>query len=925
VLTLTAGIAPSAAAATTLQIHAPATVTTPYNFVMPSVPGTGVLKVSSTAGITTATMAAITDADIPNTGITLSDYQPIDPDLTTVAGLTCGTGLVLKSTGTSGSNTLWSCGSDLTGAGSGAGDVDGISAATGCVSATGNDSYACTMTPAITAYANNTRYVIKAGTPNTGPATLQLNSIAGPKAIVKIVNDVKTPLVTGDVQDEMWMGLAYDGTDMILLNPTPNIQNAYNLGGTTPSITVGANGWRIMDLTSPTKAFYLCGDTTCTIYQRRYYDTGNSTWVTETVPTSDMVMTIPSTKNWIVEQSGGADLLKVTEAGVFTAEPATTVDFGSAAITKPSKFGTTPPGSCTTGETFLDTDAAVSAMWLGCSGGTFQVIGGGGGGGTVTAPVTLTPPTADIPNTLTIQNFATTNLLRIGTLIGTPTYGSVYFGPGTPTATNYGIAGDGADLYLNGPTSTNLGSGGVWKVKVVSSGVNVSSISFPENSPDVGLSRVSANVLEVRTATAGQNAPLITGFRDGGTTTVGTGLTIRRQSTGTPAAGLGSSLLYQLNSSSTANQDAARMDAVWTDATHATRSAALVANVVSNGTFVQSGRWLPSGLEVPRLTGVATGTDGTCNTGEYWIRANSSETQWKKCQNGTISALDTFGSGGTPAGSTTQLQYNNSGVFGGVGAATWNGTVLTLTSPAVIGGVDLTPNDTKTCTAGSYSVFADTSETALKGCNNGTAGEIEFVDTPSTLTNKTIDATDATNVLTTTSKVWLPAASCQAGVANLLWDVEATNVPTAVCAPDSLGVQKGVADFEQTPESCLQTTIMLPADFALPLDVRYVWYSPVISGNVAFCSQLISNGDGEVDDVAFPAQASGNCIADTTKPTSLQLNYADDPAVTATGVAAGRLLHIRMCRNVDDTGGVVDDLVGKVRFIGAEFTFRRVQ
>ena len=41
------------------------------------------------------------------------------------------------------------------------------------------------------------------------------------------------------------------------------------------------------------------------------------------------------------------------------------------------------------------------------------------------------------------------------------------------------------------------------------------------------------------------------------------------------------------------------------------------------------------------------------------------------------------GGGGTPGGSTTQVQYNNAGAFGGVTGATTNGTFLTLTTPVL--------------------------------------------------------------------------------------------------------------------------------------------------------------------------------------------------------------------------------------------------
>jgi len=43
------------------------------------------------------------------------------------------------------------------------------------------------------------------------------------------------------------------------------------------------------------------------------------------------------------------------------------------------------------------------------------------------------------------------------------------------------------------------------------------------------------------------------------------------------------------------------------------------------------------------------------------------------------------GGGGTPGGSNTQLQYNNSGVFGGITGATTDGTSVTLNSPKLTG------------------------------------------------------------------------------------------------------------------------------------------------------------------------------------------------------------------------------------------------
>ncbi|MGH9818428.1 MAG: hypothetical protein ACRD6I_20385, partial [Candidatus Acidiferrales bacterium] len=55
----------------------------------------------------------------------------------------------------------------------------------------------------------------------------------------------------------------------------------------------------------------------------------------------------------------------------------------------------------------------------------------------------------------------------------------------------------------------------------------------------------------------------------------------------------------------------------------------------------------------------------------------------------------------------------------------------------------------------------------------------EWPSATATLTNKTLDVEGAGNSVTTVSKVWLAAASCQNTTAALLWDTPTTNIPTA--------------------------------------------------------------------------------------------------------------------------------------------------
>ncbi len=99
---------------------------------------------------------------------------------------------------------------------------------------------------------------------------------------------------------------------------------------------------------------------------------------------------------------------------------------------------------------------------------------------------------------------------------------------------------------------------------------------------DTALSRNGIGIVEINNGTAGQWGSLKLGIRDAGTTTVTNGLTIGHQSSGTPAAGLGSAVLFNINSTTTADQEAAQIAALWTTATHASRTADLTVSLVNN-------------------------------------------------------------------------------------------------------------------------------------------------------------------------------------------------------------------------------------------------------------------------------------------------------------------------------------------------------
>lgn len=68
--------------------------------------------------------------------------------------------------------------------------------------------------------------------------------------------------------------------------------------------------------------------------------------------------------------------------------------------------------------------------------------------------------------------------------------------------------------------------------------------------------------------------------------------------------------------------------------------------------------------------------------------------------------IDTNGSGGSPGGSDTQVQYNNAGSFGGITGATSNGTVMTLTNALATTAFSPSSNDGATLGSGLAS-FSD--------------------------------------------------------------------------------------------------------------------------------------------------------------------------------------------------------------------------
>jgi len=108
------------------------------------------------------------------------------------------------------------------------------------------------------------------------------------------------------------------------------------------------------------------------------------------------------------------------------------------------------------------------------------------------------------------------------------------------------------------------------------------------------------------------------------TNTVNTRETIITNSSGTAATGLGTGTLYQLETSTTNSQDAAEIDVVWSDATHASRTGDFVFKTVASATA------LTEAFRIGGTTYALTATASVSNTNtaadRFIIKTNSSGT-----------------------------------------------------------------------------------------------------------------------------------------------------------------------------------------------------------------------------------------------------------------------------------------------------------
>jgi hypothetical protein len=285
--------------------------------------------------------------------------------------------------------------------------------------------------------------------------------------------------------------------------------------------------------------------------------------------------------------------------------------------------------------------------------------------------VTITPPATG--STLTIQDGFTLTVSGNATVSGTNTgdQTSVTGNAGTATALQTarninGVAFDGtANITVTAAAGTLSGN-------TLASGVTASSLTSFGNSPlfvTPTLGVASATSINGLTLTSSTGTLTVA---NGKTATVSNTLTFTGTDSSSVAFGAGGTVVYNTRAINTTSPLGGggdlSSDRTFTCTTCTTNASALTANLPVIGA---GGNAVAVGTRSGNTTQFVT-TTGTLTSGDC-VKIDASG---NFIANGSACG----GSGGTPGGSNTQLQYNNSSAFGGISGVTSDGTNITAGS-----------------------------------------------------------------------------------------------------------------------------------------------------------------------------------------------------------------------------------------------------
>lgn len=638
----------------------------------------------------------------------------------------------------------------------------------------------------------------------------------------------------------------------------------------------------------------------CTNYAE---EPGSNGIVARTAANTTAARTITGTSNEISVSNGDG------ASGNPTLSLPSTLDLSLKAVIVPSS--TTLPGTCSTGQIYMDTDATSGQrLYLCQSSNTWALQGDGGGGGGIGGTLGSTDnaiPRADGTGGSTLQTSGCTisdsDVLTCpggfsGATSGTGTLTMLEgTAPGAGTnAGDHNVYFDSADSKLksheNGGSVVTYYSTVNVPTALASNGANCSAGQFPLG---VDASGASENCTALPTTIAGTSNEVAASASTGA-------ITLSLPST----IDLSSKTVRVPNSvtlPATCTVGDAYMD---TNATTGLRfylcesTNSWVAQGSGGGSGITSLASQTGGTQTI-TRGVGIGGSSSGDDHSFTLDLSELTANQTMFNGGQASQTITF----SLSGATDPVLTLSNGAFNvstgtlqqaGVNVVTETGS-QTLTN--------------KTLTAPVISTISNTGTVTLFTSSDTVVGKA----TTDTLTNKTLDAEGTGNVITIPRRYWFPAAGCNGSTAGPIWDLPASNPAVAACVTGT-NTQKGVLDFADSSNLSAQITHKLPSTFTGNIDANIKWVTSATSGDVVWQLSTVCVADAETDDPSFNTAST---VTDTAKGTTLQTNDASITSVTATGCAAGELLHLKIQR---DSAHASDTLAATARLIGVELVIR---
>lgn len=285
-------------------------------------------------------------------------------------------------------------------------------------------------------------------------------------------------------------------------------------------------------------------------------------------------------------------------------------------------------------------------------------------------------------------------------------------------------------------------------------------------------------------------------------------------------------------------------------------------------------------------------TDPTVSTGDTFnagaMYYNTSDA-CLKIHNGTSFSCIT-GSGGTPGGSNTQVQYNNSGAFGGSANFVWNNAsqLLTITAPsAVTAGIAVANGYIHS--DGGLVAYLSTNYNSIQSVNGGVFGRnltaLKYIQTGNNSGVPTVSTGDTFNA---GAMFWDTAAGVEKIFNGSIW----VNVATTGGTVTSINTITGALNLNGTTNQVLVSTSAPNLTLSLPQSIA-------TSSNVTFGSVTTSSGATPV----FQSGATGTQIAFQT--TNFNFQVDGNGAVSGQNFYAGGGIVINSFRQFVGTGVLV--------------------